>query len=102
MEPPPDMEKAEGEEAPLVSEHGGEAFKEEEFKKKYADWKVSKDFYPWTTDGEGSGARDENFFSSVSYFCCPKLTWVQFISIITALEFVVFAITLCIGGIDNS
>ena len=34
----------------------------------------TESYYKFTTDGEPSGAREENFFTSLSLFCCPKLS----------------------------
>ena len=33
------------------------------------------EFYPFKTNGEKSEARDENIFTSLSLFCCPRLGW---------------------------
>jgi membrane associated rhomboid family serine protease len=58
--------------------------------------------YPFKRDDiEESKARDENFFTSLSLFCCPKLTWLQFISIISILEVIVYIISLSVYGVSN-
>ena len=58
-------------------------------------------FYPFESNGEESGARDENFCLSLKLFCCPKLTIFQFIVIISIIEIVIYIISLCIWGLSN-
>ena len=74
MESPEEMAKTE--DAPLISEHDGEAFQDEEFRIKYHEWKNSNEFVKYRTDGEKSEARNESFCTSLGWICCPKLSWV--------------------------
>jgi membrane associated rhomboid family serine protease len=58
-------------------------------------------YYPFESDGDEKVARDENFFVSLKVFCCPKLSFFQFISIISILEIIVFIISLSVYGVSN-
>lgn len=53
------------------------------------------------TDGEESRAREEGLFESVGLAVCPKISWTQFIVIISIIEFVTFVISCCIYGLSN-
>jgi len=59
------------------------------------------EYFPFKTNGEESEARDENFFTSLRLVCCPRLGWLQFISIISIIEALIFIVSLCIYGLDN-
>ena len=68
--------------------------------KNIQDDKKEHQYYPFTTLGEPSEARDESFWVSVGLSVCPKLSWMQFITIVSVIESIVFLITL-IPGISN-
>lgn len=46
-------------------------------------------------------ARDEDYCRSIILCCCPRLGWLQFITIITLVELVVFIVTCSVYGLDN-
>lgn len=47
-------------------------------------------------------ARDEDYCRSIILCCCPRLSWLSFIAIITLVELAVFIITCCINGLHPS
>lgn len=53
------------------------------------------------SNGEESEARDEGFCFSLQLFCCPKLTWLSFIAIISIIEFIAFFISIGLYGLSN-
>ena len=65
-----------------------------------ADWKPDN-FYGHKTNGEDSGARDENIFESLCCCICPKISITQFVVIISLIEIVVFIITISVYGLSN-
>ena len=58
--------------------------------------------YEWQNNGLKSNARNESLFESVILSTCPKLSWTQFIAIISIIEFVTFIISCCIYGLSNA
>ena len=58
-------------------------------------------FLPWTSNSEKAEGANENCFESLRLFCCPRLGILQFISIISILEFIVFIVSLCLNGLSN-
>jgi len=62
-----------------------------------------EDYYNfWWSNGTESKARDEWLLSSVAICCCPKISWKQFIVIISIIEAITFIISLSIYGLSNS
>ena len=47
-------------------------------------------------------AREESFFGSVCLALCGKLTWTQFIAIISIIETIVFIASLFVHGLSNA
>lgn len=46
-------------------------------------------------------AREENIFTSLKLFCCPKVTWLSFIVIISIIEIIIFIVSLAVFGISD-
>lgn len=57
--------------------------------------------FGFESNGEPSKARDENLFQSLRHFCCPYLSILQFIVLISFVEIFIFIISLVVYGVSN-
>jgi len=75
----------------------------EENRSKYNE---EDNFFGFTADldAEYDGipkARDEDYCRSICLCFCPRIGWLQFITIVTLVELVVFIITCSVYGLDD-